>query len=424
MFYCYQGTFPAENGRTAKEFSMAFSVFSKISEVFFAPAQQAVKGDVLVCIFQRGGMDGLNVVVPLGDSDYYRLRPTIGIQEPKPGDASTALDLDGFFGLHPALSPLLPLYQQGSLAAVHAVGLPDPTHSHFDAQDNLERGTLTTRNVASGWLGRHLAAKKAEGVSPLRAVGFGPMLPSALRGPQPAVALQSLQDFHLTGRLPDLSAFQQSLTSLYTSPDQDSLLRSTAEEIQAVIEVLGRVHVSNYQPANGAAYPQNGFGGTLKQTAQLIKADVGVEVICIDLGGWDTHANEGGLDGVLDKLLADFGKGLASFYADMGDRMQNVLVVTMSEFGRRAQENASHGTDHGHGNAMLLLGGGVNGKKVYGQWPGLAAEKLDGPGDLAATSDMRDVLGEALQVRLQANDLGAVFPDYAPKPLGILKPVA
>ena len=400
----------------------------------FAPQNQAPRGDVLVCVFQRGAMDGLNALVPMGDSEYYRLRPTLSIAESKVGDAKSVVNLDGFFGLHPALAPLKPIYDEGMLAPIHACGSPDPTHSHFDAMDAMERGTPGAHALGSGWLGRHLATLNTGNPSPLRAVGMGNMLQAALRGPISATVLKSIADFHLQGRKKgDLQKVQQTLLSLYATPTATSnldsnlngppllsTLASAATQVNDVFALLRKLDPSNYTPANNAQYPEGDFGRGMLQVAQLIKAEVGLEVACVDIGGWDTHANQGGAEGQLADLLGELGQGLAALWADLGDRMKRVTVVTMSEFGRRAAENGSGGTDHGHANAMFLMGGGVLGGKVHGDWPGLGADKLEGPGDLALTTDYRDVLSEVLIKRLGNNAIPEIFPDYTPHLRGVL----
>lgn len=396
----------------------------------FAPAQQAARGNVLVCIFQRGGMDGLNALVPMGDSDYYRLRPTLAIAEAKggDGDANRAINLDGFFGLHPALAPLKPIYDAGALAPIHACGSPDPSHSHFDAMDAMERGTPGAHALGSGWLGRHLSMLNNGNTSPLRAVGMGDMLPMSLRGPVPAAALKSIADFHLQMRHRDVATLQQTLMSLYSAGNNGaaptaipSMLSAAATQTQEIFRLLEKVDVAHYMPSQSAQYPESNFGTGLMQIAQLIKAEVGLEIACVDIGGWDTHANQGNAQGQLASLLQELGSGMAAFWADLGDKMRSVTLLTLSEFGRRAAENGSGGTDHGHANAMFLMGGGVRGGKVHGRWPGLSADHLDGPGDLAMTTDYRDILAEVLSKLANNTALSEVFPNYTPQMRGVVR---
>jgi uncharacterized protein (DUF1501 family) len=380
--------------------------------------------DVLVCVFLRGGADGLNVLVPVGDDGYFAARPTLRLPEPS-GAADATIDLDGFFALHPALAPFKELWDDGLLAAVHAAGSPDDTRSHFDAMDFMERGTPGSKTVPTGWLGRHLGSLDTGNSSPFRAVGLGTLLPASLRGPVTATALKSIADFHLGGKgaqEAEIARFQASLAALY---DDDAWLDVQAKQTFDAVATLAAASPGAYQPANGAKYPESDFGNALLQAAQLIKAELGVEVACVDLGGWDTHAAQGASTGRLAGLLGDLASGLAAFAADMADRMGRVTVVTMSEFGRRVSENASGGTDHGHGNCMFLLGGGINGGKVYGDWPGLAPGQLYGPGDLAITTDFRTVLAEIVDRRLRNPKLADVFPGFAPPAyLGVARPAA
>jgi len=371
-----------------------------------AAAQTGQVGDILVCIFQRGGADGLNIVVPFGDDDYYALRSNLAIPAPGQG-AGSALDLDGFFGFHPNMAGLKPLYDAGQLAVVHATGSPHETRSHFDAMDFMERAYLQKSAVFDGWLGRHLDTLAAGNTSPFRAVGMGAATQTALRGEELAIAISGIENFSLAARPEELAAIKTTLTELYDGTDPLAL---QAQQALAATEMLQQADPLQYQPDNGAVYPGSGFGQTLLQVGQLIKAqELGMEVICVDIGGWDTH-NQQNVE--LANLLQDFSDSLAAFYTDMGSRMAYITVVTMSEFGRRAYENASGGTDHGHGNCMLALGGGVNGGVVYTDWPGLAQSQLYAGGDLEVSTDWRTVLGELVNRRLNNTALDQVFPDY------------
>jgi uncharacterized protein (DUF1501 family) len=378
--------------------------------IAFAAKDSAPKGDTLVCIFQRGGMDGLNAVVPHGEKAYYAARDSLAVPQPRVGDAKAAIDLDGFFGLNPNLGPFKEIFDAKRLAIVHAAGSPDPSHSHFDAMDFMERGTPGEKSIPTGWLARHLQSAASQNKSPFRAVGMGAMLQSSLRGPVPATALQSIAQFHLNGNAQEIAKFQTSLASLYLG---DNFLDVEGTQTIDAIEMLARATAGAYTPANGAKYPESNYGKALQAVAQLIKSDLGVEIACVDLGGWDTHAGEGAVDGgELPRLLAEFSQGIHAFYMDMGDRMSGITLVSMSEFGRRLLENNSHGTDHGHGNVMFVLGGGIQGGKVYGDWPGLEKNQLYGPGDLNVTTDFRDILGEIVKNRLGNANLAAVFPNY------------
>ncbi|KAA3648725.1 MAG: DUF1501 domain-containing protein [Chloroflexi bacterium] len=388
---------------------------------FFSPPGQEPQGDVLVVVFQRGGMDALNAVIPHFEEEYYRKRSSLAIAEPNSGDDNSGIDLDGQFGLHPSLRPLKDLWDAQSLAIVHAVGSPDPTHSHFDAMDFMERGTPGEKSISTGWLARHLQTVAWENESPFRAVGIGNMLQSSLRGPVSATSMRSIAEFHLGGSTDsaELLKFQAAVAEMY---GQGSMLDPVANLTLDATGTLTQVIDANYTPNGGAEYPQSQFGQALLQVAQLIKAEVGLEVAAVDIGGWDTHATQGALDGAMPDLLSDFANSMAAFYADLGDLTKRVIVVSMSEFGRRLEENASGGTDHGHGGVMFVMGNNVNGGKVYGNWPGLAPENLYGPGDLQITTDFRDVLGEIVQTRLKNDKLSEVFPGYTDyKNLGILK---
>jgi uncharacterized protein (DUF1501 family) len=374
----------------------------------FAGDQQGARKKVLVAIFQRGAADGLNIVVPHGERRYYDLRPTIAIPRPVAGIApeDTVVDLDGFFGMHPSLAPLKPLWQQRRLAIVHAVGSPDPTRSHFDAQDYMESGTPGLKSTADGWLNRALVSAPGK-ISPVRAVSLGPALPRTLRGTQNAIAVENLNNFTVRD-----SAASKALQSMYAGTN-DQVLNGTGRETFEAVALLQSIQKTPYEPGAGANYPKGRFADSMKQIAQLIKADAGVEVAFADIGGWDHHVNE---PGQMRNVLAEFGSSLAAFYQDLGDRMEDVVVVTMSEFGRTAKENGSRGTDHGHANVMFVMGGPVEGGKVYGRWPGLAPEQLNDGRDLALTTDFRDVLGEAVYSHLGNRSIGSVFPNYDGSP--------
>jgi len=380
----------------------------------FAAEQQGARKKVLVAIFQRGAADGLNIVVPHGERRYYDLRPTISIPRPGPGIApeDSVVDLDGFFGLNPALVSLKPLWQQQRLAIVHAAGSPDPTRSHFDAQDYMESGTPGLKSTTDGWLNRALLQESGK-ISPVRAISLGPALPRTLRGTRSAIAVENLNNFTVR----DATAGKM-LEAMYAGTN-DQVLNGTGRETFEAVSLLQSIQKTPYQPEGGANYPRGRFGDSMRQIAQLIKADVGVEVAFADIGGWDHHVNEVGPKasvGQLPNVLRDFGNSLAAFYQDMGDRMEDVVVVTMSEFGRTAKENGNRGTDHGHANAMFVMGGPVRGGKVYGKWPGLGPGQLNEDRDLALTTDFRDVLGEAVYAHLGNRSIKSVFPNYDGSP--------
>jgi uncharacterized protein (DUF1501 family) len=377
---------------------------------FFTRAAQAsrAKRKVLVTVFQRGAVDGLNMVVPFGESAYYKSRPSIAIA--KPGSPDGAIDLDGFFGLHPRMASLQPHFKRGELAIINATGSNDPTRSHFDAQDYMESGTPGRKSTRDGWLNRYLHARDHEEASAFRAVSLTQQLPRSLQGQAPALAIDQLGRFGL--RAGDRGDAMQSSFEAQYAAAADSLLKPTGNEAFEAVKQLKAVDLSKYAPANGAVYPNSGYGQALKQIAQLIKADMGLEVAFAESGNWDHHANEGPQ---IANRLDDFASGIAAFAADLGDRMADVMVLTMSEFGRTVAENGNRGTDHGHGNAMLVLGGDVKGGKVYGKWPGLEREQRYEGRDLAITTDFRDVFAEILTGHMGARDTSTVFPGYAVK---------
>jgi uncharacterized protein (DUF1501 family) len=387
----------------------------------------AAKGRTLICLFQRGAADALNVVVPHGEASYYALRPRIAIPRPSArlGDAQAAIDLDGFFGLHPSLQPLKPLWDRGLLAPIHAVGSPSTTRSHFDAQDYMESGTPDVKSTPDGWLNRYLATKGTceectthGGVrpSPFQAVAMTDQTPRILEGAAPAVAMSSLDSF--TVRAGGSSAEQ--IEALYRTGSSDVVHASGSEMFEAV-KMLRSANPQRYQPENGANYPRSQFGQRLREIAQLIKANVGMEIAFADVGGWDTHVNQGGATGQLAARLGDFSQSIAALVTDLGDRMESVVILTMSEFGRMARENGTGGTDHGHAGAMFAIGGSIKGGKVHGKWPGLAPEQLYEGRDLALTTDFRSVFSEIAGKHLGAAKLDGVFPGYTAKSsLGLL----
>jgi uncharacterized protein (DUF1501 family) len=369
--------------------------------------------DVLVCVFQRGGMDGLNAVVPYADPGYRSLRPTIGL--PEPGSATGAtLDLDGFFALNPAAASLKLLYDAGELAIVHACGGLHGDFSHFTAQSLMERGVLQHVPEYSGWLNRHLEIIGS--TVPFQAVGMGTAIAPSLRGDAPVIGMGSLASVALDTRSTRAAAAPELLKFLYLGNDD---VDRAAQQAFDAIQVLDVADPAQYAVENGAIYPDSPFGRQLREVAQLIKAGVGLEVACIDIGGWDHHNQ---LNAELTPLLQQFSDALAAFRKDLGVRMADVSLVAMTEFGRRAYENGSAGTDHGVGGVMFALGGGVVGGKVYADWPGLqAADLLDG--NLSITTDYRSVLAEWLRKRAGDAESTAVFPEFVdPGELGIFRP--
>jgi uncharacterized protein (DUF1501 family) len=370
-------------------------------------AAAQAQGKTLVVIFQRGAADGLNLVVPYRESSYYQLRPTIGIP------AHQVLPLDGSFGLHPALQPLKPLWDQGHLAVVHAVGSPDPTRSHFDAQDFMETGTPGVKVTPDGWLNRALAAQDrtvhAARHSAFRAVALGAELPLTLQGKVPALAVGNLRDFRVGGPTPVAETISGDYQTMYAE-SVNTVLHGTGREAFAAVKVLQTADPAQYTLRAGAEYPNGNFGSSMQQIAQLLKARVGVEAAFAELGGWDTHQNQGAVDGQLANRLREFSQSIAAFWIDLGDQANDIVLVTMSEFGRTVRQNGTGGTDHGHANVMFVLGGPVQGGRVYGTWPGLDPDQLYQQRDLAITTDFRQVLGEAAYRTLNVERLQTVFP--------------
>lgn len=367
----------------------------------------------LIAIFQRGAVDGLSVVVPYGETEYYRARPTIAIPRPNAGD-NAALDLDGFFGFNPRLEPLKRLWDARALAIVHACGSPDGTRSHFDAQDYMESATPGVKSTEDGWLNRYLQARRAEAGTPFRAVSLTSQLPRMLQGTAPALAVNRIAQFGIrAGQASDIVS--ASFEAQYAAA-ADRILNGTGKAAFEAIKMLKASDPATYQAEGGGEYPQSPFGQALKQIAQLAKADLGLEVAFAEVGGWDTHVNQGAAQGQLGNRLDDFSRSIAAMVADLGDRMADTVVLTMSEFGRAVNENGNRGTDHGHGNAMLVIGGGVRGGRVYGRWPGLASEQRYEGRDLAVTTDFRDVFGEIVVRHLGVNDARTIFPGYNPQP--------
>jgi len=372
----------------------------------------------LVVLFQRGAADGLNIVVPYQEKNYYSMRPSIAIKQ------QDVLDLNGFFGLHPALASFKPLYDQGHLAIIHAAGSTSTSRSHFDAQDYMESGTPDVKSTTDGWLNRALLngpAPDGPGGKPsaFRAVALGTQVPRTLQGKLPAIAVSNLADFSVGGKGPQTSSISNAFQAMYDE-SSDAVLHGTGQETFEAVKMLKAADPAKYTPAAGVNYPNGAFGNSLKQIAQLMKANLGVEAAFSDIGGWDTHQNQGAATGQLANRLTEFANGIAAFWKDMGDEAESITLVTMSEFGRTARQNGTGGTDHGHANVMFVLGGQVKGGKVYGKWPGLDNGQLNEGRDLAVTTDFRRVLGEAAFKTLGAKNMEAVFPGAQVTPSAFL----
>ncbi len=359
---------------------------------------RGVDRPIVIAIFQRGAADGISMVVPFGDKSYSSVRPQIAIPAPLRNGGETAIDLDGFFGLHPNLDSLKPIYDEGHLAIVHAVGSPDSTRSHFDAQDYMESGAPGNKGVADGWMNRYLQSESEKNSTPFRGVAIAANMPRSLMGTAPAVAMQRVADFGMRGA--------------GAHPEMEQLFADLYKDTFDAVKMLRSATSPQYVPASGVQYPGSPFGQALAQIAQLVKADVGLEVAFADVGGWDTHANQGSARGQLANQLKLFGDGLAALYRDLGDRMRNIVILTMTEFGRAIRQNGSGGTDHGHASCLFAFGGPVKGGKVYGRWPGLAPEQLYEGRDLALTTDFRNVFAEVLTKHMGAKDMSKVFPGF------------
>ncbi len=382
------------------------AVPSFLTRAVFGAAEAGTRTKRLVVLFQRGAADGLNIVVPHAEPEYYAMRPGINIPQ------KSVLDLDGFFGLHPSLAPFLPLWEQKHLAVVHAAGSPDSTRSHFDAQDFMETGTPGVKATEDGWLNRSLRNLPASvQVAPFRAIALGPSLPRILSGSEPAVAMNGLNEFAVGGRSPKPSAAARAFEAMYDH-SSDAVLHGTGEETFEAVKMLKAADPGKYTPSPGANYPKGRFGVSLRQLAQMIKANLGVQVAFADIGGWDHHVNEGATEGQLANVLRDFSQAITAFWTDLGDLGEDTVIVTMSEFGRTARENGNRGTDHGHANVMFVLGGPVKGGKVYGRWPGLDQSQLYEGRDLALTTDFRQVIGEAVSQHMGNKNLATVFPGF------------
>jgi uncharacterized protein (DUF1501 family) len=409
--------FIRSGGVALASFGLMTAAPSFLQRVVLGQTRERITGGrrkTLIAIFQRGAVDGLNMVVPYGERAYYDLRPSIAVAKPQTGNADAAVDLDGFFGLHPSLAPFKSLWDSKRLAIVHAAGSPDNTRSHFDAQDYMESATPGRKATADGWLNRYLQSKPDPDSSPFRAVSMTQLTPRVMQGKAPTLSMSNLADFTIRAGKNSASV-QGGFEAIYDQTVND-VLGGTGKETFEAVNYLKKVNPSQYKPENGAQYPRTPFGNSLLQISQLIKAGVGLEVAFTDTPGlnWDTHTNEGNGRGQLGNLLQQFGSAIAALYTDLGQRMDDVVVLTMSEFGRTARENGNRGTDHGHANAMFVMGNSVRGGKVYGRWPGLKSDQLNEGRDLALTTDFRDVFGETAERHLGAANLNQVFPGYAP----------
>lgn len=381
---------------------------------------KAAAGKTLITIFQRGGCDGLNAVIPYSEARYYQMRPTIGIRPPDAADPEAALDINGSFGFHPSLAPLLEIYQDGQLAVLPTVHYPDGSRSHFSGQHFIESGQRF--DESDGWLNRHLQSQSF--VAPFRAVGFGDELSQSLRGEATAGSLTSLEGFSLGVDQSEESLLIERMSQVYgqnagSSPTKQLLHRFGLKVTQDV-DLISEIRNQTYTPANGAVYPNSSFGRTLMEIAQLVKSGIGLELATAGIGGWDNHSGQGGgqADGRQARSHANFAQGIGALYRDLGELMQDVVIMTQTEFGRTAAENGSGGTDHGYASSWYAMGGGIT-SGVYGDWPGLAEDQLREGRFLESTVDYRDIYAEILSHHLQNNQLATLLPGHNVKSLGL-----
>lgn len=375
------------------------------------------KKKVLVFIFQRGAMDGLMAVTPFTDENLKAARPTLFMGAAKTSD-KPLIDLDGRFGLHPSMGAFENLFKEKRLAIVHGMGSPNNTRSHFDAQDYMESGTPFNKGTASGWLNRAVGLLGHD-ATPFRAVSMTSAMPRSFYGDNEAIAISNLKDFSLPGK-GNVNLAAKSFEDLYDQTSS-SLLNKAGKESFDAMKMLGKADVKNYTPANGAVYPNSSLGNALKQIAQLIKMDVGLEVAFAESGGWDTHFNQGTVNGVFARNVEDLSKSMAAFWSDMGSMQDDVTVMTATEFGRTVKQNGSGGTDHGRGSCCFILGNDVNGGKVHGTVKPLVIENLADGRDLAVTTDFRSIFSEVADKHLLINNDGALFPDWKGEKIGVMR---
>jgi len=400
----------------------AASLVTGSNLLFGLKSAHAAVGKSLIVVFQRGGCDGLNTVVPHADPNYYDLRPTIAIPRPGTGTGRDAIDLNGFFGLHPSLSPLLEIYRAGNMAVMPATHYPSASRSHFDGQKLIESGS--DNQFLDGWLNRHLATLDQAGI--IRAVGFGNAIPHSLLGGSDASTFNDLSDFGLGDRDPQANDLRDRLRAVFAQnvpagQTNRQLIHNQGSLLLDNLDIISQIDVDNYQPENGATYPSSTFGRQLRQAAQLVKERVGLEIATVTIGGWDNHSNQGGAEenGSQSRRFTDFASGIRALYDDLGTEMNNVVVLTMTEFGRTAQENGSQGTDHGNASSWFAIGNTINGG-IYGDWPGLSTADLYRERYLAHSIDYRDIYGDILTQHMGNTNLSALLPGHAYNPVGIL----
>jgi uncharacterized protein (DUF1501 family) len=399
----------------------AFMAEAAASDKVFRPYKRK---RVLVCIFQRGAMDGLMAVTPFSDTYLQTARPGLSLSAAKGGQGNALIDLDGRWGLHPGMKAFEPLFREGRLGIVHGIGSPNNTRSHFDAQDYMESGTPFNKGTSSGWLNRAVGLLGHDAVTPFTAVSLTSALPRSFYGDHPSVAISNLQDFAIELKANPAAANMaaRSFEGLYdqTSP---GLLKETGRESFQAMKLLQAADISNYRPAGGAIYPNSPLGGSMRQIAQLIKMDVGLEVAFTESNGWDTHFNQGTDNGIFARNIADLSNSMAAFWKDLDSYQDDVTVMTMTEFGRTVHQNGTGGTDHGRGSCNFILGNHVAGGKVFGKVPELAVENLEDGRDLPVTTDFRSVFSAVADVHLQIANDKVLFPDWGGERAPVMKVV-
>jgi uncharacterized protein (DUF1501 family) len=396
----------------------AFAV--RAVESFLGKQKTAGKKKVLICIFQRGAMDGLMAVTPFNDPYLKAARPGLFMTAARNGNANPLIDLDGRFGLHPAMAAFEPLFRQGQLAIIHGVGLTNATRSHFDAQDFMETGMPFEKGSSSGWLNRACGLLPKE-ASPFRAVSISGTLPRSLHGDYPTIAVENLSDFKLRNKRSAINLTAQSFEDLYDETTS-GLLQQTGKETFEAIDMISKLDLNNYKAANGSVYPKSPLGNALKQLAQLIKTDVGLEIGFAESTGWDTHFNQGTINGPFARHATDLSQSIAAFWADLGaDWQEQVVVMTMTEFGRTVRQNGSSGTDHGRGSCSFLLGHDIRGGLVHGMVPVLSEDLLEDKRDLPVTTDFRSVFSEIVSGHLSLPKTDVLFPGWKEVPLNLIR---
>jgi uncharacterized protein (DUF1501 family) len=380
---------------------------------------------VLVCIFQRGAMDGLMAVTPFTDTNLQAARPTLFISAAKGGNDAPLIDLDGRFGLHPSMQSFVPLFRDGRLAIVHGIGSPNNTRSHFDAQDYMESGTPFNKGTASGWLNRAIGLLGHDSLTPFTAVSLTSALPRCFYGDNPSLAISNLQDFGIQFKgAPSVAGkVASSFEDLYDETSS-GLLKDTGKESFEAIKTLQKADTRNYKPDNNAIYPNSPLGNSLKQIAQLIKMDVGLEIAFTESTGWDTHFNQGAANGIFARNVNDLSNCITAFWTDLSAYQDDVTVMTMTEFGRTVHQNGTGGTDHGRASCNFILGNDVNGGKVHGQVETLAIENLEDHRDLKVTTDFRAVFSEVADKHLRIDDDKVLFPDWVGSHIGMMNPLS